>query len=192
MEDLVLPVRKKFDGNLHAIIVYLDNILVLSITDQDGHKPYHEVVNLIHSNSPIQLRDHSKKAFMKVNAPQLCIGAILLQESDNSENKEVLFRKKYLPICYYSEMLSSTKKARATTYLELYTIKKALIFFSPLISQEELTVYYDHELLEKVLKHNVTPRYVDLTDAIALFSIKIHLIIEKNNSLSNVLPNVCV
>uniref|UniRef100_A0A0K0FQ31 RT_RNaseH domain-containing protein n=1 Tax=Strongyloides venezuelensis TaxID=75913 RepID=A0A0K0FQ31_STRVS len=129
---------------------------------------------------------------MEVDAFQLCIGAVLLQEFNNPENEKVLFRKKYVPICYHSKMLSSTKKARVARYLELYGIKKALIFFASLITQKELAVYSDHKPLKKVLKHNVTRKLADFIDAISSYSIKIHYINEKSNSLLDVKPNTVV
>uniref|UniRef100_A0A0K0FEH3 Reverse transcriptase n=1 Tax=Strongyloides venezuelensis TaxID=75913 RepID=A0A0K0FEH3_STRVS len=87
-------------------------------------------------------------------------------------------------------MLSSTKKARVARYLELYVIKKALIFFTLFVSQEEMVAYSDYKLSKEVLEHNVGPRYADLINAISLYSIKIHYINGKSNSLLDLLSRI--
>uniref|UniRef100_A0A0K0EVQ7 Reverse transcriptase n=1 Tax=Strongyloides venezuelensis TaxID=75913 RepID=A0A0K0EVQ7_STRVS len=87
-------------------------------------------------------------------------------------------------------MLSSTKKARVARYLELYVIKKALIFFALLVFQEEMVAYSDYKPSKEVLEHNVGPRYADLINAISLYSIKIHYINGKSNSLLDLLSRI--
>uniref|UniRef100_A0A0K0EPP4 RNA-directed DNA polymerase n=1 Tax=Strongyloides stercoralis TaxID=6248 RepID=A0A0K0EPP4_STRER len=286
MEDLVTPIRQKFDDDLHAIIVYLDDILILSNTSMSEHKniisylcqhfsnknvklnwskciflnrticflgwkfcgrylcpepesvpekmkvlpttksmlykwlqtlnyyrisienyasktsilyelighkksqtiqwtnetikAYQEIVSLVYGKPRIFLRDHSKMVVMEVDASQTSIGAVLLQESDCPEKEEILYR----------ESLSKSKKERSATYLELYSIKKSLIFFAPLISQETLEIYSDHKPLKKVLENNITPRYVDLVDTIASFSIKLRYINGKSNMLADLLSRM--
>uniref|UniRef100_A0A0K0E216 RT_RNaseH domain-containing protein n=1 Tax=Strongyloides stercoralis TaxID=6248 RepID=A0A0K0E216_STRER len=127
---------------------------------------------------------------MKVDTSQLAIGAVLLLESDDLNNEEVLFRKKHVPICYFSEKLTESKKGRSAIYLELYGIKKALIFFAPLIMQDSLDVFSDHKPLCKVMESDVTPRYVDLIDAISSYSIRINYINGKCNVLADLLSRL--
>lgn len=74
--------------------------------------------------------------------------------------------------------------------MELYAIKKALLFFWPLNGQQSIEVFSDHKPLEKVIEHNVSNRYIDLIETIESFSIKIKYINGKSNVLADMLSRV--
>ena len=99
---------------------------------------YRTLKNAVTSKPVLHLPDHDKSYTLRVDASEVGIGAVLLQEHDNS-----LF-----PVGYRSKKLMSAEKRYSTIERECLAVIWAIRKFHPYLYGREFRVQTDHQPLQ--------------------------------------------
>uniref|UniRef100_A0A0N4Z6B3 RNA-directed DNA polymerase n=1 Tax=Parastrongyloides trichosuri TaxID=131310 RepID=A0A0N4Z6B3_PARTI len=127
-------------------------------------------------NAPIMFHPiHGIPFILTTDASNEGIGAILSQEQEAGE----------VPLSFYSAKLTSTKRSRSTTYLELYAIAKALQHFKFLLSSAKIIIKTDHKPLLHLTSSNCEKKYRELLESIEEYDTTYEYIAGKTNQVAD-------
>ncbi|MCP3887667.1 MAG: DDE-type integrase/transposase/recombinase [Desulfobulbaceae bacterium] len=127
-------------------LYYLTRKNVPWVWEQSQKVAFETLKNALTSSDVMAYPDTSKPYILMTDASDFAIGAILLQE-DNEGNER--------PIQYLSQQLNPAQRKYATIEKEAFAVVTALKKFRPYLYDAEATIYTDHKPLLSLFKGEI-------------------------------------